>query len=191
MYYIFYGPEGSGKTTQGKLLAEKLGVPHLVSGDLVRRMAEKDKGLMGDICREALDLGHYVADTEMFVLWKARLKEPDCQQGWVIDGFPRNLTQATFLEDKLDKYNHVISKVFYLNVSEEESINRLLKRGRRSPDGSLHDDPKRIKERLKRYKEKEQEVLDYYRNKNLLAPINGEQTIEEIHADILSQIEKS
>lgn len=190
MHYIFYGSEGSGKTTQGKLLAQKLNIPHLVSGDLVRRMAQKDQGIMGDICREALALGHYVADTEMFVLWKARLKEPDCQNGWVIDGFPRNITQVMFLEDKLEKYGQKIDKVFYLKVSEAEAITRLLKRGRRSPDGSLHDDPERIKERLRRYKEKEREVLDFYRDKGVLTEVNGERTIEEIHEDILSQAKK-
>ena len=58
---------------------------------------------MGDICREALDKGHYVADSEMFVLWKVRLKEPDVDSGFVIDGFPRNHTQALFLTEKLDK----------------------------------------------------------------------------------------
>ena len=101
---IFYGPEGSGKSTQAKILAEKIKVPALVSGDLVRRMAEVDKGIMGDICRETLAAGKYVADSEMFVLWKARLKDEDTQNGWVIDGFPRNMTQAEFLADKLDKY---------------------------------------------------------------------------------------
>jgi adenylate kinase len=188
MYFIFYGSEGSGKTTQGKLLAQKLGIPHLVSGDLVRRMAQKDQGIMGDICREALSLGHYVADTEMFVLWKSRLKEPDCQNGWVIDGFPRNITQVNFLEEKLNKYNQDVSKVFYLKVSEDEAIQRLLKRGRRSPDGSLHDDPERIKERLKRYKEKESEVLEFYRQKGILEEINGEKSIEDIHTDILAKV---
>src|SRR3989339_512707 len=188
MYYIFYGSEGSGKTTQGKLLAKKLGIPHLVSGDLVRRMAQKDRGIMGDICREALELGHYVADTEMFVLWKARLKEPDCQKGWVIDGFPRNMTQAEFLEDKLEKYEQKINRVFYLKVSEDVAVKRLLNRGRRSPDGTLHDDPERIKERLKRYKEKESEVLEYYKQKGVLQEVNGEQTIEEINNEILGLI---
>lgn len=190
MYYIFYGPEGSGKTTQGKLLAEALKIPHLVSGNLVRRMAEKDKGMMGDICQEALELGHYVADTEMFVLWKARLKEPDCQNGWVIDGFPRNKTQARFLEDKLKKYGQKITKVFFLQVSEKISIERLLKRGRRSPDGSLHDDPKRIRERLRRYKEKEKGVLDFYQKKGVLLKVNGEQSIEKIHKDVMALVKK-
>lgn len=188
MNIIFYGPEGSGKTTQGKMLAEKLGVPHLVSGDLVRRAAEKDQGMIGDICRDALATGHYVADSEMFVMWKARLKDEDTQGGWVIDGFPRNMSQAEFLADKLDKYNQVVDKVFYLKVSEEESIKRLSKRGRRSPDGSLHDSPELIRERLKRYKEQEADVLSYYNNLGILVEIDGERSIEEIHEDILKRM---
>lgn len=188
MNYIFYGPEGSGKTTQGKLLAGKLGVPHLVSGDLVRRMAAQDKGIMGDICRETLAKGHYVADSEMFVLWKARLKDDDTQKGWVIDGFPRNLSQAEFLADKLDKYESRVDKVFYLKVSEAESIRRLTQRGRRTPDGELHDSPELIAERLRRYKAEEADVLSYYRSMGVLVEINGEQPIEKIHDDILKYV---
>lgn len=185
---IFYAPEGAGKTTQAKLLAEKIGVPCLVSGDLVRRMAELDKGIMGDICRETLKLGHYVADSEMFVLWKARLKDEDTQNGWVIDGFPRNMTQAEFLADKLDKHGKKVDMVFYLNVPEEESIRRLLARGRRSPDGSLHDSPELIRERLKRYKAEEADVLSYYRNLGILIEINGVQDIDAVQNDIMSHI---
>ncbi len=185
---IFYAPEGAGKTTQAKLLAEKMGVPCLVSGDLVRRMAELDKGIMGDICRETLKLGHYVADSEMFVLWKARLKDEDTQNGWVIDGFPRNMTQAEFLADKLEKHGKKVDLVFYLNVPEEESIRRLLARGRRSPDGSLHDSPELIAERLRRYKAEEADVLSYYKNLGILVEIDGVQTIEAVQADIMSHI---
>src|SRR4030042_244749 len=166
MYFIFYGAEGSGKTTQGRLLAEKLRLPHLVSGDFVRKYAQEDKGIMGDICREALSKGHYVADSEMFVLWKQRLKEADTQNGWVIDGFPRNITQALFFDDKLDKYGKAINAVFYLEVGEAVSIDRLAKRGRRNPDGSLHDTPEKISERLRLYKMEEQDVLDFYKKKD-------------------------
>ncbi|MEI6690503.1 MAG: nucleoside monophosphate kinase [bacterium] len=185
---IFYAPEGAGKTTQAKLLAEKLGVPCLISGDLVRRMAELDKGIMGDICRETLKLGHYVADSEMFVLWKARLKDEDTQNGWVIDGFPRNMTQAEFLADKLDKHNKKVDMVFYLNVPEAESIRRLLKRGRKLTDGSLHDSEELIRERLKRYKAEESDVLSYYRNLGTLVEIDGMQDINTVFQDILSHI---
>lgn len=186
---VFYGPEGSGKTTQAKALAAKLGVPALISGDLVRRMAEIDKGIMGDICRETLSKGHYIADSEMFVLWKARLKDEDTQNGWVIDGFPRNITQAEFLADKLDKYGKSVDIVFFLKVPEEVSVERLLKRGRKSPDGSLHDSKELITERLRRYKAEEADVLSYYSQMGILIEVDGIRSIEEIEADIWNKVQ--
>ncbi len=190
MYIIFYGPEGSGKTTQAKMLAKFLKLPYLGSGDLVRHYASQDKGIMGDVCREALSVGHYVADSEMFVLWKQRLKEADLQNGWVLDGFPRNDSQANFLEDKLDKYGQKITAVFYIYVREKESIKRLLKRGRKSPGGSLHDSDKKIRERLRIYKKGEQGVLNLYKKKEVLQSIDGEKTINQIHKDVLQRIKK-
>jgi adenylate kinase len=184
---IFYAPEGAGKTTQAKMLAEKMGVPCQPSGDLVRRMAEIDKGIMGEICRETLASGHYIGDSEMFVLWKARLKDTDMQNGWVIDGFPRNMTQAEFLEDKLDKHGKKVDLVIYLSVSEETSMNRLLKRGRKLADGGLHDSEELIRERLKRYKAEEASVLSYYKERGVLVEINGEQDVEAVHQEILTK----
>ena len=191
MFIIFYGPEGSGKSTQAKMLAEKLKLPYLGSGDLVRKCAKEDKGIMGDVCRACFTKGHYVADSEMFVLWKARLKEPDVQAGFIIDGFPRNHTQSLFLAEKLDKYEKKVNYVFYLDVSEQESIKRLLKRGRKGPDGSLHDSEEKIKSRLKIYQEQEKDVLNFYEEENLLKKINGEQTIDQIHQDILKIVNEA
>ncbi len=185
---IFYAPEGAGKSTQAKMLAEKLGVPCLISGDLVRWGAEFDKGLIGDVCREALQKGYYVADSEMFVLWKGRLKQPDTQNGWVIDGFPRNMTQAEFLADKVEKYGKKIDLVFYLKVREEVSIARLLKRGRKNPDGTTNDTEPLIKERLRRYKAEEADVLAHYKNQGVLVEINGEQDIDAVHQEIMSHL---
>lgn len=190
MHIVFYGPEGSGKGTQAELLAQKLGVPVLVSGDLVRDAAAKDKGIIGDVCRKSLQEGKYVADSEMFVLWKQRLKEEDAKRGWIMDGFPRNIDQAKFLMDKVEKYGYKIDKTFYLKISPEESMKRLLKRGRKLHEGNseLHDSPDRIKQRLSMYYQGEKAVLEYFKKMGILEEVNGEQEIDEIHKDILGRL---
>lgn len=190
MHIIFYGPEGSGKGTQAKLLSEKLHIPVLTSGDLVRDAAENDKGIIGEVCRQALAEGKYVADSEMFVLWKWRLKEDDAKNDWIMDGFPRNVDQALFLDDKLSKYGYKVEAVIYLKLSEEESLRRLTKRARPLHPGSheLHDSPERIKNRLEIYKSGEADVLEYFRNLGVLIEINAEQAIEAVHDEILRRL---
>ena len=185
---VFYGPEGSGKSTQANLIAKKYQLPHLSSGDLVRKYAKEDQGIIGNVCRETLTEGKYIPDSEMYVMWKQRLKEDDAKGGWILDGFPRNLTQAEFLNRKVEKYGQELNIVFFVEVSEEESIKRLISRGRKSPDGSLHDSPERITERLKHYNEAKKEVLEYYQNRGILKTIDGERSIEEIHQEIDSLV---
>lgn len=187
---VFYGPEGSGKSTQADLIAKKHHLPHLASGDLVRKYAKEDKGIIGDVCRESLFKGTYIADSEMYVMWKQRLKEDDATGGWVLDGFPRNLTQAEFLRRKVEKYGQEVDVVFFVEVSEEESIKRLIKRGRKSPDGSVHDSPDRVKERLKHYNKGKKSVLSHYKKRNILVSIDGERSIEIIHQEISDHVEE-
>jgi len=190
MHIIFYGPEGAGKGTQAKLLAEKLQYPTLTSGDLVRDAAANDKGIIGAVVRQSLEEGKYVADSEMLVLWKWRMKEDDAKGDWIMDGFPRNLDQAVFLDDKVDKYGYKIEMVIYLKLSEEESFKRLLKRGRPLHEGSteLHDSLERITSRLKIYNEGEKDVLEFYRSKGVLVEIDANQPIEKVHEDIMAKI---
>jgi len=191
MHIVFYGPEGSGKGTQAKLLADALKLPILTSGDLVRDAAANDKGIIGEVVRQSLAEGKYVADSEMFVLWKWRLKEEDAKGGWIMDGFPRNVEQAKFLDEKIDKYGYKVEKVFYLNLSPEESYRRLIKRGRPLHEGSdeLHDSPERIKSRLAIYKEGEKDVLEFYRQKGgVLTEINADQSIEDVHTEIMKHV---
>ncbi len=190
MHIVFYGPEGSGKGTQAKLLADKLNLPILTSGDLVRDAAANDKGIIGEVTRQALEEGKYVADSEMFVLWKWRLKEEDAKGGWIMDGFPRNIAQAEFLDDKIDKYGYKVEKVIYLSLPEDESLRRLLKRARPLHSGSteVHDSLDRIKNRLALYQESEKEVLDYYRKKGVLVEINANQSVELVYQQILQSL---
>ncbi len=192
MHIIFYGPEGSGKGTQAKLLSKRLGIPVLTSGDLVREAAANDKGIIGEACRKALTQGRYVADSEMFVLWKRRLKEPDARTDWIMDGFPRNVEQAKFLDEKLKKYGYKVEAVLYLVIREEESLRRLTKRARPLHPGSteLHDSPERIRNRLRVFRENQQPVLEYYRKRGVLLEIDGEQSPEEVEKAILKKLPK-
>lgn len=193
MHIVFFGPEGSGKGTQAKLLSEKLGIPILTSGDLVRDAATNDKGMIGDVCRSSLSEGKYVPDSEMQVLWKHRLKQDDAKGAWIMDGFPRNVEQAKFLDDKIDKYGYKVEYVVYLDLSEKVSVERLLKRARPLHEGSseLHDSPERIASRLKIYKEGEKDVLAYYQNLGVLHTVNADQTPEQVHNDILQILGKA
>lgn len=193
MHIVFYGPEGSGKGTQAKLLAEELHCPILTSGDLVRDAAANDKGIIGEVCRQAVGEGKYVADSEMEVLWKWRLKEDDAKGAWIMDGFPRNAEQAKFLDEKIDKYGYKVEFVIFLKLSEDVSYERLIKRGRPTYPGSteLHDSPDRIKSRLAIYKEGERAVLDYYKTTGVhLVEIDANRSIEDVHNDIMKVMQE-
>ena len=190
MHILMYGPEGSGKGTQAKLLSEKLNIPILTSGDLVREAATNDKGHIGNVCRLALTEGKYVADADMYALWERKIVEVGGTAGWIMDGFPRNVEQAKFLDEKLHGLGSKVDAVVYLNISEEESLKRLIKRARPLIPGSteLHDSPERIKKRLAVYKEGQKDLLEYYRNKEILQEISAEDSVENVHNVILSRL---
>jgi adenylate kinase len=185
-----YGPEGSGKGTQAKLLSEALDSPIYTSGDLVRDTAATDKGRLGDVCRAALNEGKYVADADMYTLWGNKIISAGATRGWIMDGFPRNVEQAKFLDGKLKELNTAVDAVVYLNINEEESLKRLVKRARPLHPGSteLHDSPERIKKRLAVYREGQAGLLEYYRQKGILKEISAEKSVGEVHQDVINSL---
>ena len=188
MRIILLGPPGCGKGTQAKMMVEKFGIPQISTGDILRS-AVKEGSPMGKEAKKYMDGGLLVPDEVVVGIVRERLQHQDCEAGFILDGFPRNLTQAEFLKRKVEKYGKEVAAVFYIEVSEEESMKRLLKRGRRSPDGSLHDSPERIKERLKYYKKGKKAVLNYYQKRGILHKIDGQRTIAQIHKDIVKIVE--
>lgn len=187
MHLIVYGPEGSGKGTQAALLAKKFRLPVYTSGDLVREAAQKDSGLIGEACRRALQSGTYVGDSEMFVLWKNKLRDKESKKGFILDGFPRNLRQSRFLMRKVEKYGYDIDQFIYLSLTDKESTKRLLARHRPLVEGSSesHDTPDRIAHRLATFRKQEKEILDFFRDKNLLLEVHAAQPVNTVFEGVV------
>lgn len=174
MIIVVMGPQGSGKSTQAKLLAEELGLIHLSTGDMCRRVKEEETEL-GRRVRGLLEQGHLAGDEDMVAILKAELARPGVGKGFVIEGFPRNLWQVEHSPFTPDQ-------VFYIKVGDPENMQRLLKRGREDDTEPL------IKQRLAEYHQLTEPVLDFYRERGVLVEIDGERAIEPIFEDIKSRL---
>ena len=188
MHLVIYGPEGSGKGTQADNLGKLIKYPVFTSGDLVREASVKGEGKLHKICKEALLKGIYVPDKQMYNLWEEKLKSEQALKGFILDGFPRNINQARFLVNKTKFYGYSLDGFIYLLLNDQKATERLLKRQRKLFEGSsqTHDTPERIKSRLKTYREKENEILQFFKEKNILVEIDGEGTEGEVFARILN-----
>ena len=197
-----FGPPGSGKGSLSALLTKKLNYPHISTGDILREEAKANNEL-----KEIMDSGQLVPNEKILELVEKRLKREDCKEGFILDGFPRNIGQAEFLRDKDIR----IDKVFNLDASEDIIIERLS--GRRiCPNGEIYhvkfnppkvegvcdvdgakliqrddDKPETVKERIKVYKEQTKEVLDFY--KDIIVSIDVNRQLDEIFSDICTIIE--
>jgi len=158
------GPQGCGKTTQAKLLAEKLSIGFIGAGDLLRERAEKNDPV-GRALEADMERGELVDDGVIAELVKKEIEQEITKRGFVTDGYPRSLLQLKYFDPD---YN----KVFYLKISDQTAIDRLLNRGRE--DDTLEG----IKHRLSWYHQQTQPVLDYYNKDGKLVVIDGEQPIE-------------
>lgn len=127
MNLLFIGPPGSGKGTQSQLLTKKHGLVHLSTGDMFRA-AIQNKTEVGLKAKSFMDRGEYVPDSVVIDLIRARLKEPDCKNGFILDGFPRTVPQAQALDDLLNELNTSLRAVLYFEVQKSELISRLSNR---------------------------------------------------------------
>ena len=174
-HLLFLGPPGAGKGTQASFISDSNGYLHLSTGELLRKEVEKKTNL-GIQIKEIINSGKLVDDTLVLEIVKQNLALN--KEGWILDGYPRNLSQADSLAKVLDELNQPLEKVFYLNLNEEILVKRLINRGR------ADDNEKIIRTRLDIYKETTQPLIAYYKNLNILEYIDGDRDLKTISDDI-------
>ncbi len=214
MYIIFLGAPGAGKGTQAAVVAEKLHLSHVATGDLFRQ-ALKEGTALGLKAKSYMEKGKLVPDKITIQMVLDRLESPDCERGVILDGFPRNLPQAEALEKALAPKARGIDKVVYIKVSEEELLKRLsgrwICRNCQAPYHAIDSPPKvagrcdrcggelyqraddtagTVKKRLEVYFAETAALIDYYTRTGKLAEINGEGSIDQISQRIVAALHK-
>jgi adenylate kinase len=213
MNIILLGPPGCGKGTQAKMLTEKYHIPQISTGDILRE-AVKNETPLGLEAKTYMDSGKLVPDEVVIGIIQDRLKQPDCEKGFILDGFPRTVVQAEALDDTLKAMEKKIEHAISITVDEEELLRRLTgRRTCRSCGAMFHilfnppkkegicdacsgelyqrDDDKEetIRNRLNVYNQQTAPLIDYYQKKDLLRTIEGVGKIEDIFRKIEEVIE--
>lgn len=184
---ILFGPPGSGKGTQSEKLIAKYNLKHLSTGDLLRSEIAR-KTPLGTEAKKFMDKGQLVPDEVVIGMISYALDEHPNARGFLFDGFPRTATQAQALDKLLELKKTSISVMLALDVSEEELVKRLVKRGETS--GRSDDNNEQvIRHRIVEYNKKTSPVAEYYRQANKVVMIKGEGTIEEIFAALITEID--
>lgn len=176
MIVVILGPQGSGKSTQGKLLAQHLGLPLIDMGDILRKRSEASD-LIALKIQTTIKKGELLDDESLMSVFRDEVNKPQYKDGFVLDGAPRTLAQAHLIDKEI-----TLNKVFYLNVPDDVNTQRLLARGR------ADDTPELIAKRLALYHEQTEPVLGYYRQKGILEEIDGIKGVEDIFKDLQNRL---
>lgn len=212
MYILLMGPPGAGKGTQAAELVAKFQIPHISTGDMFRA-AVKEGTELGKQAKACMDAGQLVSDSITIGIVKERLAKPDCHKGFILDGFPRTLEQASALDVTLAELRIKLDRVLNINVPVEDLISRLT--GRRickgcgatfhvtfNPsaagskcekcDGELYqradDTEETVTKRLTVYSDQTKPLIEYYEDHGLYTEIDGRQQIDKVLADIVTSL---
>jgi adenylate kinase len=213
MNIVLFGPPGAGKGTQAKKLAGHYKIPHISTGDILRANLREGTEL-GLAAKEYMDKGELVPDEVLIGIVKNRLAEPDCQVGFLLDGYPRTILQAVALSGILDEISKPLEVVLNIDVPDDELVIRLGGRRMCSCGASYHikfnppekdgicdscggtlyqrDDDRddAILQRLKVYQDQTQPLIDYYGRMGILVTVGGTGDIDEVFTDICDVLDK-
>ncbi len=214
MLIILLGPPGAGKGTQAENIVKDYNLVFISTGDILRAAVKEDKAL-GRKAKQYMDQGSLVPDELVVEIVKDRLRDPDCQNGALFDGFPRTVEQAKFLDDALPEIGSKVDGVLSIEVDEDELIERLT--GRRvcskcnavyhlkfnPPEvrnvcdqcgGDLYqrddDSLETVKERLAVYKKQTEPLVSFYKEKDVLYPVDGNEDIGSVYKQIRAVLDK-
>ncbi|MEM1398497.1 MAG: adenylate kinase [Pseudomonadota bacterium] len=184
MNLILLGPPGAGKGTQAKRIESNKGFKQLSTGDMLRAAVASGSEL-GKTAKSIMDAGQLVPDDIMLEMISNRIDEPDCQTGFVLDGFPRTLVQAEGLDDMLEQKSKQLHLVVEMQVDEEALLDRIRKRAAENPGEVRSDDNAEIlKNRLEVYRGQTAPLLPYYRDRGVLKAVDGMADIDSVTAAI-------
>jgi adenylate kinase len=214
MNLILLGAPGAGKGTQAKLIVEKYNIPQISTGDMLREALAKGTEL-GRKAKEYMDKGELVPDEVVIGIVKERLKQPDCDEGFILDGFPRTIKQAEELDKILLELDKQINAVINVYVPEEEVVKRIINRRSCRECGAvyhliykppktentcdrcggelyLRDDDKEetVRERFRVYRSQTEPLINYYSGKGVVYNVDGTKSIEGVFNEIEQILDK-
>src|SRR4051812_34169746 len=191
MRLILLGPPGAGKGTQAARIVERLSIPQLSTGDMLRAAVAASSSI-GLQAKAMMERGELVSDEIVLDLVAARIQQPDAQRGFILDGFPRTVAQAEALDAMLEEKSLALDAVLELqadlNALVERMANRVAETRARGEPVRADDNPDAFRTRLEAYRKQTVPLSAYYANKGLLRPVNGMRSIDDVSQDVLSTL---
>jgi len=185
MRLILLGAPGSGKGTQATRLKDHLQVPHISTGDLLR--AEVAAGSpLGLAAKEVMARGELVSDDILLGMLESRFSRADTANGFILDGYPRNLAQADALGGLLQRLGQPLDAAVQLEVPTDMLVDRIA--GRAKAEGRADDSPESVRTRLQVYTDQTAPVIDFYRNKGVLTMVDGVGSLDDVFARIVTAL---
>lgn len=206
MNIVLLGAPGAGKGTQAAKLVEEFATPHISTGDILRA-AVKNQTELGKKAKGYMDAGDLVPDSLIIDLMDERLREPDCEKGFILDGFPRTTAQAVALDDMLARLERPLNAALLVDVDPEVIIKRLTERRCCKECGYIgtaadatcpkcggemyqrdDDNETTVRNRLDVYAKSTSPLIDYYKGKGLLKSVDGDRPVDTVYVDVKAQL---